>query len=353
MSRPLTTDADHMVTALRAVPGAFARTYVVPERRIMFNSLNKNACTSLKWMMAHIAGEDLSAFSAGLNPFTGEAESVHDRSQWKACPQVQKVAPEIRAQIHPDNGWFVFAVIRDPRVRVFSAWQNKMLIDNPAVRRARGAAWYPRHPADTQTVVEDFARFVDLLGRRPERGIRVEDSHFRDQIDLLAPQAISYTRIYDISEMATLRADVAAHMESTGWSGELHLPRSNSMPLRANARVFGNGVREQIEEIYAADFAAYGDRWDFSPIESAAEWTQPDLAQIDLLAGYGRRIGDLRAAAISYRDQAETYKAETAKHAARIERLTLRVERAEKRPIVRMVGRWIRRLRTRLSRARV
>jgi hypothetical protein len=300
---PLIGD-DDLLSALRAVPGAVHRSYVVPEHRIMFNALNKNACTSLKWMIAAIAGEDLSRFSSGLTTLPTNAEAVHNRWQWKVSPTLDKLDPEIRAGIHPDNGWFIFAVVRDPRTRLFSAWQNKLLTANPGYARWAKEDWYPRQPADVDTMVADFTRFVDFLEREPQHELRL-DPHFRDQADLLVPSAVQYSQVYDISEMRQLRADLEVHLAATGWSGELYVPRSNTSPLWPNGRLFVDGVREQVERIYAADFELFGDRWDFASIDTAPEWSTAECRQIDMLVEHGQRIGELRDIGITYRDRAQ------------------------------------------------
>ena len=39
--------------------GTTRRAYVIPELKLLYISLAKNACTSIKWLMAELAGEDL------------------------------------------------------------------------------------------------------------------------------------------------------------------------------------------------------------------------------------------------------------------------------------------------------
>ncbi len=323
-----TAQTDELMAALRAVPGARHRVFLAPEYRVMFMSLNKNACTSLKWMMADLSGEDLSSFTSQLRPFVNDEETVHERANWKVSPHIGQLDPETRAGIRPDNGWFVFAVVRDPRVRLFSAWQNKILLENPAMRQWRREDWYPRHPITAQSVVEDFAKFVDLFERDPAHRLRATDAHFRDQAELLVLNAVQYTRIYDISEIRQLREDITAHLRSTGWTGQLYLPNSNNTPLRANAAVFAGGVRERIERMYAADFELFGDRWDFSRTESAAEWSDAELAEAEMHAGYGRRIGEVRDIGISLRKKLEGERARADELEERVRRLRRRLRAA-------------------------
>ena len=330
MTKPAETALDDPLQKLTARRGAMWQTFAVPAARVMFVQVHKNACTSLKWMMAGIAGEDLAGFKPSLQAATNEHDDIHDRRQWRKTPRLNELSPELRAQIHPENGWFVFAVVRDPRSRLFSAWESKLLLDNPGYTHYLSEPWYPRHPIDADSVVEDFARFVDLLESAPDHRVR-RDPHFCDQVDLLHSDVVTYTQVYDIRELGRLRQELQAHLDSVGWAGELDLPRLNDTPLRVNARPFAGGVRERIEKIYAADFERFGDRWDFAHVEAAPEWTEAELREADLRASYGRRLGYLRSQAHSYRTRLEAERQRAAEEKARADKLKARVERIRKR----------------------
>ncbi|MGH8997577.1 MAG: sulfotransferase family 2 domain-containing protein, partial [Acidimicrobiales bacterium] len=289
---------------LRGVPGGIWRTYIAPEVRVVFESLNKNACTSLKWMMADLADEDLSTFRAGWQPFIDDSEAVHNRGLWKVSPKLDTLSPKQRAEIQPANGWFIFAVVRDPRLRLFSAWQNRMLIENPNSQRWKDEWWYPRHPLSRETVIEDFAKFVDHFEKEPGNWLRTKDAHFRDQTEMLAEHAVPYTRIYEISEMKSLLGDLSAHLQGQGRQAELYMPQANSTLLRPIGPVFESGVKEQIEQIYAADFERFGHRWTFSTAERGGPWTEADLATCENEAALGRRIAELHRMARNQRQKA-------------------------------------------------
>lgn len=326
MSDRETTVDDAMLEGLRQVPGGVWRTYIAPKPKVIFESLNKNACTSLKWMMADLAGEDLSTFRAGWQPFVDDSEAVHNRDLWKASPKLDKLSPQERAEIHPDNGWFIFAVVRDPRLRIFSAWQNKLLIENPNSQRWRDEEWYPRHPLTRESVIEDFAKFVDLFEKDPDHWLRAKDAHFRDQVEMLCEHAVPYTRIYEISEMKQLIKDLEQHLEGQGLSDALHLPRANPTPLRAIGALFENGVKEQIERIYAADFDRFGHLWDFSKTENAEPWTKEDLAACENESALGLRIAEVHRMARNQRQKL----AQANKRIAELEQQLTEARRGEK-----------------------
>jgi hypothetical protein len=317
-------DAVDRLTAVGADP----RVYVIPDARLVFVAVNKNACTSLKWMVAGIAGENLNGFKAGLRTYTTDHEAVHNRTLWSHALTMKQVDPQVRAQIDPGNGWFIFGVVRDPRGRLFSAWQNKLLLENAGYTQWRKEPWYPRHRFDPESILADFAHFVDVLDRDPKHPLLRRDNHFKSQSRLLLLDSVPYSKIYNINEIGALRADVQAHLESVGHSAEFLLPSSNDTPLPANATVFAGGVREQVERIYADDFERFGDRWDFAKIESAREWTKADLAEAELRATLGRRIGDLRDRASQLRDTVNAEKARTAELEARVSELEQQLKQA-------------------------
>ena len=153
---------------------------------MLYVSTAKNACTSLKWLVAELAGEDLTRFRPGLTAQLNDDAGVHQRNLWQRVPKLNQLSPELRRSIHPDNGWFVFGIVRDPRVRLFSAWESKYLLHDPVYRRWRGESWFPATPSTFDDVVESFARFVALLDKHPDHQV-THDSHFLSQTKLLRP----------------------------------------------------------------------------------------------------------------------------------------------------------------------
>jgi hypothetical protein len=326
----LPTHESDPLAAMLDRKSARGRVYPVPDARVMFVQVNKNACTSLKWMVAGIAGEDLSSFGPSLQASVGDEDDIHDRRQWRKTPRLDQLDPEVRAQIHPSNGWFVFAVTRDPRSRLFSAWQSKLLLENPGYTSFQREPWYPRHPVTTASIVEDFAEFVDLMLREPGHRIR-GDGHFCDQVELLHEDVVTYTDIYDVRDLGRLQTDLRQHLDRVGWKGELTLPRLNDTPLRANPLPVANGVDAQIEKIYAADFERFGDRWDFATIERNSKWTDADLAQVELRASLGRRIAYLRNQAMAFRAEVVTERKRADAEKRRADAAAKRVDRLRRR----------------------
>ena len=81
-------------------------------------------------------------------------------------------------------------------------------------------------------------------------------------------------------------------------------------------------MRERVEKLFAADFAMFPDRWDFAKAESAAPWTDAEIATAELHAMYGRRFGDLRNLAIDYRNRAADERKRADLNARKVRQLT-------------------------------
>lgn len=278
-------------------------TYVLEPLKIVYLGVPKNACTSLTWLIADLAGENLDGFRARLGWEATDELAIHRRALFRHVPTLVDVEPGLRRAIRPDNGWFVFGTVRDPRARLFSAWQNKMLLHDPAYGQWRDADWYPQPPEHADDVVRDFARFVELLRTEPDHPL-AGDPHFRDQIVFLRPDLIPYSRIYDVAEMPALLADLGAHLRAHGVDRELTLRRANDTVLRPTGRVLNDKVRSHIEEIYAVDFDSFGHLWDDAKIARAGEWTAESLLEIQARIMLHERIEHLIRTGRQHRERA-------------------------------------------------
>ena len=303
------------------VLGGTRRAFVVPELKVLYISVAKNACTTIKWLVAELAGEDPEQFRLGAGPYVTKDEGIHVRSHWQHTPTLNQIPAELRAEISPDNGWFVFGVVRDPRPRLFSAWQNKFLMRNPAYIQWRDEPWYPRVPQTPQDVVDDFATFVDLLHTHPDAPV-LDDAHFQPQVPYLAEHVVPYSHIYEIGTLGSMRSDLEAHVRAQGWTGDVRLGRSNDTPLRATADVFAAPVRERVDAYFHEDLARFGDLWDFTKVESAPPWSSDAMTALRAQIALSERICELIGLVKEARAGVAT------KRVARIDRLTLKLEQA-------------------------
>src|SRR5699024_7547027 len=205
-------------------------TFVLPRWKVVYVSVPKAACTSLKWLMADLQGESRSRFHDTLSRETTRTMTVHRRSQWHRTPMLHDLSDAELERIDPDNGWFVFGVVRHPAARLWSAWQSKFLLREPRfVARYPQAPW-PRAPTRTSEVVEDFHTFVQALAESPQRTV-FKDRHLLSQSGLLHPASTPYTEIYRTTQLPQLLDDLERHLRTLGLHTMPELSRSNETPL--------------------------------------------------------------------------------------------------------------------------
>jgi hypothetical protein len=278
---------------------------VVPGRKVVFVNVSKNASTSLKWLTAELSGQDPAAFHSLMGFAPTRQQTIHRRAAWVDVPRLADLPAAERAEISPERGWFVFGIVRDPRLRVWSAWQSKFLVGNPrhAWQMFRDAPWLPRVPRSADDVVEDFTTFVrELEGEDGEKIL--DDSHFRPQTRLLQESVVPYTHLYEPSGLPLLLDDLRAHLEAQGLPGEHTLSRENETPLTVSGRVFTPEVVEILERVYASDLKRFGHLWDFDAVLATERtWAPESFLDISGRVAAGQRIADLARGAADLQDR--------------------------------------------------
>src|ERR671918_486941 len=87
-------------------------TFVLPRWQAMYVSVNKAACTTLKWLVAGGEGGGLERFHRSLWDEVSRTMTIHQRRLWQRTPMALRMREEELAPISPEGGWFVFGVVR-------------------------------------------------------------------------------------------------------------------------------------------------------------------------------------------------------------------------------------------------
>jgi hypothetical protein len=270
-------------------------TFVLPRYKTVYVAVSKAACTSLKWLVADIQGEDPDRFRASSRMVTRDM-GIHMRGRWRRTPTLHSLPERELARIDAANGWFVFTVVRHPAARLFSAWQSKLLLREPKYAERYGAApWFPRVPHSTEDVVEDFGRFAAAISADPKRGV-MRDRHFMPQWVEAAPDRMPYSEVYDTAEIPALLERLAAHLRANGYEGELRLRRTNESPLAPIGALFTPEVRGALERLYGDDYRQLGyDSVEPPRLDPAGSYPDGTFDEIARLVERHERIGDLAA----------------------------------------------------------
>jgi uncharacterized protein YjiS (DUF1127 family) len=274
------------------LPPHARHTFVLERHRVVYVSTPKVACTSLKWVIASMAGEDADVFRRATRSVKPWPATIHQRRLWRWVPTLHSLSDDQLAEIDAANGWHVFAVVRHPTSRLWSAWQQKLLPRVPRTLAQVPAHLVPPVPLTAGDVVEGFQRFVAGLAVGECSELLRDNGHFRRQSDLLVPERMPYTRIYTLGEMDRVMADLNARVRTEGGDPVQIQPPGNQSTLRPQRSMFTPEVLAAIRAAYAADFQRWFPDADVMPagVLDDDDYPASVLAEIRRLADRGRPV---------------------------------------------------------------
>lgn len=191
-----------------------SQAMIVDDLKLIYLPIAKNACSSLKRMVAAMGGVDL---------LPGEDIHIKLDKNSTGLQFADRSEDEIRhALSSPD--WMRFVVIRDPLDRLVSAYIEKFVLNrnHPRIEETVGPTYRAVFKKDDLDA-EDFARgitfreFVEVILAETPKAL---DFHWRPQSEQLGN--IAFTHIYDVRQLDDLVADLRAHVGQ-----EVELPRMN------------------------------------------------------------------------------------------------------------------------------
>ena len=150
--------------------------------------------------------------------------------------------------------WWRVGVLRNPYSRLYSAWENRILLRAPS--RLAPSAWDHLRDVKRGEVIDigaTFRRFVETLGRCPE--VFGDDSHFKSQREHLELSPVNLTHTIRLDR----EGDLAAFAEQLGKRvGKPLAPERMNIGLGiTHADVMDRATGLLVEEIFHDDFEAY------------------------------------------------------------------------------------------------
>ncbi|MFJ5285031.1 glycoside hydrolase family 99-like domain-containing protein [Pseudomonas sp. NPDC088429] len=261
--------------------------------KLLYVSTPKVACTSLKWWFASL--EDC---SKALNDITDSAESNPDQvvhEMHKVAPHVTGLqAPELMEALTSDS-YFRFAVVRNPYKRIFSAWQSKLLLQEPQqVGPYLQRDFYHQPLKDASDIASAFEGFLEHLAS--QEAPSYWDQHWTPQVALLRPDLINYSMLIKIEQSEQLSKALAEHVGQ-------YIPdpfaerRSNESLIPYLPEFITQRSAELIRKLYAEDFVAFG--YDRALPETKGTFSEAELSlalrAVKLIRGRHQRLGERTA----------------------------------------------------------
>lgn len=241
---------------------------MVDDLRLMYLPIAKNACSSLKRLVAGLGGLQLR-----------KGEDIHHKldSENTGLQFEDREDHVIRAALsNPD--WMRFVAIRDPLDRLVSVYVEKFVLNRniPDQRPTIGPV-YQAVLGREEVTDEDYDRGLTfrevaeyILAEEPAR----LNGHWRPQSEYLG--RIPFTHLYDVKRLHYLAEDLSAHI-----GRKIELPMMNVSRDRSSELVYNqwapdarpgdlptpkklsiesflpDGLRCQLEEYYATDLTLH------------------------------------------------------------------------------------------------
>ena len=241
---------------------------MLDDLRLIYLPIAKNACSSLKRMIAALGGLELKI-----------GEDIHHKldSESTGLQFEDRDDQDIRAALS-DPDWMRFVVLRDPLDRLVSVYVEKFVLNRTDVGQVPtiGPAYQAVLSKDNITpedydrgiTFREFAEFI--LSEEPDR----LNGHWRPQSEYLGQ--IPFTHLYDVKRLDRLSDDLQAHI-----GRDVDLPRMNVSRDKSSHLVYHkwapdarpadlptpkklsidsflpDGLRSRLEQYYATDLTLY------------------------------------------------------------------------------------------------
>lgn len=261
--------------------------------KLFYVATPKVACTSVKWWLAELEG-----YAEAIRAFKGSAETdpdlvIHDGFAYIA-PQIAGVTDEELQILSKDASCFRFAIVRNPYKRIFSAWQSKLLLQEPLqVGPYLEQPFFRQEIRKKDDVALAFEGFLEHLMAHETPSFW--DCHWTPQHDLLRPDLFEYSMVAHIENIHKLSEALARHMGST-YVDPFATRRTNESLIPYLEELITPRSAELIRSLYAKDFKTFGYSLDIPKAKESFTEEQLQLAMrgIEIIRGRHQRFAEMR-----------------------------------------------------------
>jgi len=233
---------------------ALSSSFFSKKNNLVYVATPKVSCTSLKWWFAALEGVSESVLQYSDTNESDDDLKIHDA--------IRKILPESRLKVNNfynhinSDEVFSFAVVRNPFVRVFSAWQSKILLQEPLQFCKYGDLPFANEQIlSVDSLVLSFENFLLYLKNNelPDSW----DMHWKEQWRILRPDLVPYGLVSKIENTDALKERLQQHLGDRyvdPFAGKL---RNESVIPYSRAYLSDTAVG-LICEMYAGDFGRFG-----------------------------------------------------------------------------------------------
>jgi glycosyltransferase involved in cell wall biosynthesis len=230
--------------------------YLSHRHKLLYVATPKVACTTIKWWFASLEGcTDKIRESFVESSETDPELLIHDVF-FRVAPHVTGLPLLNHAEAFGSDDYFTFALVRNPYKRIFSAWQSKLLLQEPLQATPYLKCPFYHLPINTAADIRNaFECFLEHLAEN-ESPI-YWDYHWTPQKDLLRPDLIPYSKLAKIEEYETLNQELKTWL-GADIPGPFEGRRTNESLIPYLPELVTERSVELIRKLYAQDFETFG-----------------------------------------------------------------------------------------------
>ena len=230
--------------------------YFSKHHKLIYVATPKVACTTIKWWFASLEGcADKIRENFSESSETDPELLIHDIF-YQVAPYLTGLPLLNYTNFFGSDDYFTFALVRNPYNRIFSAWQSKLLLQEPLQASPYLECPFYHLPINTAADIRDaFECFLEHLSENESP--TYWDYHWTPQKDLLRPDLIPYSKLAKIEECEELRQALKTWL-GPDIPGLFEGGRTNESLIPYLPELVTERSRELIRTLYANDFETFG-----------------------------------------------------------------------------------------------
>ncbi|SDI37456.1 rhamnan synthesis F family protein [Pseudomonas panipatensis] len=268
-------------------------SYFSSKKKLLYISTPKVACTSLKWWFARLEGH-----AAAIRQLGGSLESspelvIHDTFH-KVAPDVTGLESAALTEIFNAPEILRFAVVRNPYKRLFSAWQSKLLLQEPLQSGPYlSSDFFHTKISTVESIAYAFECFLEHLSE--QEAPTFWDPHWTPQVELLRPDLLPYTLIAKLENTTELEEILRSSL-GDAFVNPFKTSNSNESLVPYSEQFFSTRSIELIQKLYHRDFEHFGYETSLPPSKAAMsdEAFKVALKGIEMIKSRHARIADFQ-----------------------------------------------------------
>lgn len=260
--------------------------------KLLYIGTPKVACTSLKRWFASLEGLSRELFESADSQESSLELVIHD-AFYKVAPTVAGLTLEAITEPLKSPEYFRFAVVRNPYKRLFSAWQSKLLLQEPLQSSPYEDCAFFQYPIQNADDITDaFEGFVEHLTQKESPDFW--DIHWTPQALLLRPDLISYSKLAQIENVNELSTALKAHL-GPEVPDPFEISPVNKSLIPFLPEFISDRAAELIISLYDEDFKLFGYSYDKpeTKVKFTSEQLDISLRAVGLIRDRHQRIGQI------------------------------------------------------------